>query len=166
MQLSPSFGLSQVRVAALVLCLCWSTSGIADPAKALQKACSIELSRLKAPHAYLVAIVSNTTPPNCDDIECTASLSVIKVLAAGDQITDLSSINVSYSRTVRENGGGYPQGETIGVFVPALGGKTYAWLRVTSPASQRETAQYEQAIAMSESPTPLGALHCDKSSVP
>jgi hypothetical protein len=62
----------------------WISSGVASSETTYavkEKACSIELAMIKAPHAYLVAMVEHTEDPKCDVNYCLYRLAVNNVLS-------------------------------------------------------------------------------------
>ena len=159
--------MTKQQAVGFISCALWITTSVADSETSFsvrKKACSIELSMLKSPNAYLVAMVKHTEKAKCDDNSCLAKLAVIEVFSAGDRSARLSSIDVGYSIKTRDNGGQYPEGRTIGVYVPAPNG-TYGWLIVTSPADSTVIAEYEQAVSLAAL-TPASAPHCEKSTAP
>jgi len=166
LNVGPLYGyMTNQQAVGFLICSLWIASGVADPeisSAAKKTACSVELSRFKSPHAYLVAIVEGTAQPQCNDNDCTQSLAIVRVLMAGDRSAQLTSIDVGYSLKTRDNGGHYTKGKTVGVFVPAPDGKLFWWLTETVPADPTVIAEYEQAVEIVGS-SPTGTPHCEKS---
>lgn len=150
----------------LLFCLMGIADGVADSPvsfRVKQISCSIELSMLKAPNAYLVAVVQHPGKTQCDGSVCIETFSVVKVLASGGgHSTQLTSISHSVAYISREDTGGRSNGtNSIGVYIPARSGELYTLLSQTFPANPEIVAEYEQAIALAKT-APAGAPHCGK----
>jgi hypothetical protein len=150
----------------LLFCLMGIADGIADSPvsfRVKQISCSIELSMLKAPNAYLVAVVQHPGKAQCDGSVCIETFSVVKVLASGGgHSTQPTSISHSVAYINREDTGGRSSGtKSIGVYIPARSGELYTLLSQTFPAIPEVVAEYEQAIALAKT-APVGAPRCSK----
>jgi hypothetical protein len=155
--------MTKQRTVGFLTGLLWIISGVANSGTSgapNETACAIELARLKSPHRYLVAMVERNEP-KCDVNDCQANLSVIKVISAGDLSLRPASIDVRYTVKARENGGQYPKGSSIAVFIPDSNGKVYRWLAVAFPAISTVIDNFEQAVAIAGA-NPTGTSHCEK----
>jgi hypothetical protein len=125
--------------------------------------CSIELGMLKAPTAYLVAMVQRPGERQCDASGCIETLTVVKVLAAGGGIdAHPTSISLAISTNDRNDASEKSKGtKSVGVYIPARNSKLFALLSETLPANPDVIANYEQAIAVAKA-APAGAPDCSK----
>jgi hypothetical protein len=156
--------MTKQRTVGFLIGFLWITNGVANSGTRgapNETACAIELARFKSPHSYLVAMVERNEP-KCDVDDCQANLSVIKVISAGDISLRPTSIDVRYTVKARENGGQYPEGSSIAVFIPDSNSKVYRWLAVAFPAISTVIDNFEQAVEIAGA-SPTGTSHCEKS---
>ncbi len=136
----------------------WIATALADPETPFavkQAACAIELSRLKSPDAYLVAVIERTGKPKCDDSPCIERVAVIEVLAAGERSAHLTSISIHLDRVFPPEGS-----RSVGVYVPSPDGKSYLPFLGTIPVIPTVIADYRQAVELALS-NRTGAPDCN-----
>src|SRR5262249_27744202 len=127
------------------------------------KSCSIELSKIKSPDAYLVALVEDTGETKCNEKVCADRIAVIEVLAAGPRSANLKAIYVGGSA---EGHLAPPKGHrAVGVYVLSSNPKIYLWMSKAQFPHSLESKimeEYKEAVELANSVS--GAPHCRKDS--